>query len=73
MITERLDRITINPARMNGQPCIRDTRLTVRHVLESLALYPLRADLFHEYPGLEEEDVRQALASLSPHAAMPEC
>ncbi|WP_310833785.1 DUF433 domain-containing protein [Aetokthonos hydrillicola] len=25
-----LDRITSNPNRMNGQPCIRDLRLTVR-------------------------------------------
>lgn len=57
-----LDRIAINPARMNGQPCIRDLRLTVRRVMELLALYPDRADLFREYPELEEEDIRQALA-----------
>lgn len=25
-----LDRITINPAQMNGQPCVRNLRLTVR-------------------------------------------
>jgi len=58
----KLDRITINPARMNGQPCIRDSRLTVRRVIEILALYPNRAELFQEYPELEEEDIRQALA-----------
>jgi uncharacterized protein (DUF433 family) len=57
-----LDRITINPGRMNGQPCIRNLRLTVRRVIELVALYPLRTDLFREYPELEEEDVRQALA-----------
>ena len=56
-----LDRITVNPARMNGQPCIRDLRLTVRRVLELLALYEARADLFREYPELDEEDIRQAL------------
>lgn len=56
-----LDRITVNPARMNGQPCIRDLRLTVRRVLELLALYENRAELFREYPELDEEDIRQAL------------
>ena len=47
---------------MNGQPCIRDLRLTVRRVLELLALYPDRAELQREYPELQEEDIQQALA-----------
>ena len=59
---EKFDRITINSARMNGEPCIRDLRLTVRRVLEALALYPDRAELKSEYPELEEEDIRQVLA-----------
>lgn len=59
---EKLDRITVNAARMNGEPCIRDLRLTVRRVLEALALYPDRVELKREYPELEEEDIRQALA-----------
>lgn len=57
----KLERILINPARMNGQPTIRNLRLTVRRVLELLALYPDRDDLFREFPELEEEDIRQAL------------
>ncbi len=57
----KLDRITINPARMNGQPCLRNLRLTVRRVIELVAIYPDRAELFQEYPELEEEDIRQAL------------
>ncbi len=32
------ERITTDPARMNGEPCIRNLRLTVRRVLEALAL-----------------------------------
>jgi uncharacterized protein (DUF433 family) len=59
---ENFDRITINSSRMNGEPCIRDLRLTVRRVLEALAIYPDRAELKHEYPELEDEDIRQALA-----------
>ncbi len=58
----QLDRITTDANRLNGQPCIRDLRLTVRRVLALLALYPDRDDLHREYPELEEEDIRQALA-----------
>ncbi len=58
----KLDRITTNPARMNGQPTIRNMRLTVRRVLELVALYPDRTELRKEFPELEDEDIRQALA-----------
>jgi uncharacterized protein (DUF433 family) len=57
-----LDRITMNPRVLNGQPCIRGLRLTVKRVLEALALYPDRTELRREYPELEDEDIRQALA-----------
>ena len=57
-----LDRITADLARMNGEPCIRNLRLTVRRVLEALATYPDRNELRREYPELEDEDIRQALA-----------
>ena len=56
------DRITVDPARMNGQPCIRGLRLTVRRVLEALGTYESRDELRADYPELEEEDIRQALA-----------
>ena len=56
-----INRITIDPEIMNGQPCIRGMRITVRRVLEVLALYPNRTELFREYPGLEEDDIKQAL------------
>ena len=55
-------RITSDPKRMNGQPCIRRLRLTVRRVVEAVAIYPDRRDLLREYPELEEEDIREALA-----------
>ena len=57
----KLDRITIDPARMNGQPCIRNMRLTVRRVVELEATYPDREVLRKEYPELEDDDIRQAL------------
>ena len=46
---------------MNGQPCIRGLRLTVRRVIEAVATYPDREDLFRNYPELQPEDVQQAL------------
>ena len=55
------DRITRDPEPLGGQPCIRDLRLTVRRVLQAVALYPNREDLRREYPELEDEDIRQAL------------
>jgi len=61
-IMTAFDRISIDPSQMDGQPCIRGMRLTVRRVLEALALYPDRLELAKEYPELEEEDIRQALA-----------
>jgi uncharacterized protein (DUF433 family) len=57
----KFDRITIDPARMNGQPCIRNMRLTVRRVVEIAAFYQDRGELRKEYPELEDEDIRQAL------------
>ncbi|MBL8292331.1 MAG: DUF433 domain-containing protein [Bryobacterales bacterium] len=59
---DEFDRITWNPHQMNGQPCIRGMRLTVRRVIEAVATYPNREDLFRNYPELDTEDVRQALA-----------
>ncbi len=58
----KFERITIDPARMNGQPCIRDTRLTVRRVLELIEIYADRGELFREFPELTPEDIEQTLA-----------
>lgn len=67
------DRITSQQDILNGQPCIRGMRLTVRRVLEALAIYPDRDELRTEYPELEDEDIRQALefaaANLDDHVA----
>lgn len=60
-MSTRFDRIAIDPEVMNGQPCIRGMRLTVRRVVEAVALYPDRAELKREYPELEDGDIRQAL------------
>lgn len=58
----QFDRITWDPAQMNGQACVRGMRLTVKRVLQLVAQYPDRRELFADYPDLDEEDLRQALA-----------
>ncbi len=55
------DRITVEPGKCGGKPCIRGMRITVHRVLELLATYPDRASLFAEYAFLEPEDLQQAL------------
>ena len=61
MLAGPFDRITVEPGKCAGKPCIRGMRITVRRVLELLAIYPDRGGLFAEYPFLEPEDVQQAL------------
>lgn len=56
------DRITCVSTILNGQPTIRGMRLPVRRVIEALAIWPDWDDLRREYPELEAEDIRQALA-----------
>lgn len=55
------DRITVDPKQMNGQPCIRRMRLTVRRVVEAVSLYPNREEVFRDYPELQDEDIQKAL------------
>ena len=62
MAAQLFTRITIEPGKMNGQPCIRGLRLTVRRVLEALSTYVSQEELLADYPDLEEEDIRQAIA-----------
>jgi uncharacterized protein (DUF433 family) len=57
----KLDRITVEPGKMNGQPCIRGMRITVRRVLHAIAAYGTGEELRRAYPDLEDEDIRQAL------------
>jgi uncharacterized protein (DUF433 family) len=55
------DRITIDPGKCGGKPCIRGMRIIVRRVLELLATYPDRTAILTECPYLELADLQQAL------------
>ena len=56
------DRITMNPDVMGGKPCIRGMRVTVGMIVEALAAGRTIADLLADFPYLEEQDIREALA-----------
>ena len=56
-----LDRITLDPARMGGKPCIRDLRVTVGAVVGQIGAGQTIESLLVDYPYLEREDVLQAL------------
>lgn len=60
-IVGAFDRITVEPGKCGGKPCIRGMRITVRRVLELLASYPDRAGILRDYPYLESEDLTQVL------------
>jgi len=59
---EPFDRITVEPDKMGGKPCIRGLRISVQDVLAILASHPDRTRLFANYPSLEDEDLQQAFA-----------
>ena len=62
------DRITVEPGKCGGKPCIRGMRITVRRVLEIMATHRDRDAIFREYPFLEEEDLEQALPTPLPRS-----
>lgn len=54
-------RITIDPGRMGGVPCIRDLRIPVATVVDMIAEGMEVAEILRDYPDLESHDVREAL------------
>ena len=54
-------RITVNPAVMNGKPCIRGMRVTVGLILGLLGNGVSEAEILVEYPYLQHEDVLEAI------------
>lgn len=57
-----LDRITVDPEVMVGEPVIRGTRVPVELVLGFLAVKPDLGELFAAYPHLTLDDVKACLA-----------
>lgn len=55
------ERITVDPAKMGGLPCIRGLRVTVSAVLGHLAVGHTVDQVLTNYPYLEREDIIAAL------------
>ena len=60
-VTVAYERITIDPNRISGLPCVRDTRVTVSAVLGQLAAGRSIEEILLDYPYLERADVLAAL------------
>jgi uncharacterized protein (DUF433 family) len=62
MANTQFDRITVSPDRLGGKPCIRELRISVGMVVQMVAAGKTIDEILAEYPYLEAEDVKQALA-----------
>lgn len=56
-----LDRITIQPAQLDGKPCIRGLRISVQTVLEFLSAGNTAEEVIEQYPLLTKEDITACL------------
>ncbi|PYR74934.1 MAG: hypothetical protein DMF87_21630 [Acidobacteria bacterium] len=54
-------RITIDPTRMAGVPCIRNLRIPVATVIDMVADGMTDAEILQAYPDLENADIKEAL------------
>lgn len=55
-------RITVEPGKRSGQPCIRGMRITVQDVLEYMAGGMTLDEILVDFPELTAEDVQACLA-----------
>ena len=55
------DRITIEPGKRGGKPCIRGLRITVYDLLDYLASGMTEQQILHDFPDLEAADIRACL------------
>jgi uncharacterized protein (DUF433 family) len=56
------DRITFDPEKMSGRACIRGLRITVGLIVSLVAEGASWEEIRADYPDLDMEDIRQALA-----------
>jgi len=57
----KFTRITVEPDKMGGVPCIRGLRIPVATVVGMVANGMTEKDILEAYPDLEPEDIREAL------------
>jgi uncharacterized protein (DUF433 family) len=61
MNVELLKRITIEPGKCGGRPCIRGMRMRVTDVLQLLSAGASHQEILQDYPDLEPEDILAAI------------
>lgn len=57
-----MNRITLEPGKRGGRPCIRGLRITVYDVLSMLSTNMTQQEILEDFPELEPEDILAALA-----------
>ena len=62
MDTTLAARLTLEPGKRGGRPCIRGLRMTVYDVLSYLAAGMTIPEILADFPQLTEEDIRACLA-----------
>lgn len=61
MKKELLQRITVEPGKCGGRPCIRGMRMRVTDVLELLSAGASHEEILADYPDLAPEDIFAAI------------
>lgn len=69
-MTDYRERITIEPGKRGGKPCIRGLRITVYDVLDYLASGMTEQEILADFPDLEPEDIRAVLAFAADRGAL---
>lgn len=62
MENELLKRVTIEPGKCGGKPCIRGQRIRVSDILDLLAANATFEEILRDYAFLERDDILAALA-----------
>ncbi len=60
-----LDRITMEPGKCGGKPCIRGMRIRVMDVLGMLAAGMTEDEILGDFPYLERDDIKASLVFAS--------
>ncbi len=66
---EYRDRITIDPEIMFGKPVIKNTRITVEHILRKLAGGMTAKQIIDDHPHITKEDILAAQAFAADYLA----
>ena len=64
----QIGRITVDPDKCGGRPCIRTTRVRVKDVLEMLASGMTKEEILQDFPYLEADDISAALRLAMPRS-----